>query len=47
MDFLIQLRFQSVGRELIKLYCQWSPVIVKAMEADVKAMVDGVLGMVE
>ena len=41
------------GRELIKLYYQWSPLIVRAMEhdadfkADVKEMVDGVLGMVE
>jgi len=37
------------GRELIKLYYQWSPVIVRAMEADdefkeeVKEMIDGVL----
>jgi len=41
------------GRELIKLYYQWSPVIVKAMEADeefkedVKELVDAVMGMVE
>jgi hypothetical protein len=41
------------GRELIKLYYQWSPVIMKAMEADedfkegVKEMVDGVLGTVK
>ena len=41
------------GRELIKLYYQWSPVIVRAMEGDedfkedVKAMVDEILGMVE
>jgi hypothetical protein len=41
------------GRELIKLYYQWSPVIVRAMEADdefkkdVREMVDGVLGMIE
>jgi len=37
------------GRELIKLYYQWSPVIVRAMEADeefkeeLKELVDGVL----
>ena len=43
----------QAGKELIKLYYQWSPVIVKALEADedfkedVKALVDGVLGMVE
>ena len=53
MDLLILLRFPHVGKELIKLYYQWSPVIVKAMEADeefkedVKALVDGILGMVE
>jgi hypothetical protein len=41
------------GRELIKLYYQWSPVIVKAMQADedfkedLKELVDGVLGMME
>ena len=41
------------GRELIKLYYQWSPVIVKAMEADeefkedVKVIVDEIVGMVE
>ena len=41
------------GRELIRLYYQWSPFIVKAMEADedfkadVRALVDGVLGMIE
>jgi len=37
------------GRELIKLYYQWCPAIVKAMEADedfkedVREMVDGIL----
>jgi len=37
------------GRELIRLYYQWSPTIVRAMEADeefkeeVKEMIDGVL----
>ena len=42
-----------MGNELIKLYYQWSPVIVRAMEADeefkedVKDMVDELLGMVE
>ena len=41
------------GRELIKLYYQWSPVIVREMEADedfkedIKEMVDGILGMIE
>ena len=41
------------GRELIKLYYQWSPVIVRAMEQDevfkgeLKEMIDGVLEMVE
>jgi hypothetical protein len=41
------------GRELIKLYYQWSPVIVREMEADedfkedIKEMVGGFLGMVE
>jgi hypothetical protein len=40
------------GRELIKLYYQWSPVIVKAMKEDegfkkeIKEMIDGVLGLV-
>lgn len=40
-------------RELIKLYYQWSPAIVKVMETDeefkgdVKELVDGVLWMVE
>jgi hypothetical protein len=41
------------GRELIRLYYLWSPVIVRAMEEDedfkedVKGMLDGVLGMME
>jgi hypothetical protein len=41
------------GRGLIKLYYQWSPVIVRAMEADeefkqeVKDMVDKILPMIE
>ena len=40
------------GRELIKLYYQWSPMIVRAMKADeelkqeVKDLVDGVLGAI-
>ena len=40
------------GQEIIRLYYQWSPVIVKAMEEDeefkeeVKEMIDGVLGLV-
>ena len=40
------------GQELIKLYYQWSPAIVKAMEENVgfkkqmKEMVNGVLGLV-
>ena len=41
------------GRELIRLYYQWSPVIVEAVEEDeefkeaVKALIDGVFGLVE
>jgi hypothetical protein len=41
------------GRELIKLYYQWSPVMVKAMEEDqafekeVKKMIDNLLPMIE
>ena len=41
------------GRELIKLYYQWSPVIVRAMEADeefkqeVKELVDELLPLIE
>ena len=40
------------GQEIIKLYYQWSPAIVKAMEndeefkEDMKDMIDGVLGLV-
>ena len=40
------------GKELIKLYYQWSPVIVKAMKEDeefkeqVKELIDGVLGLI-
>jgi hypothetical protein len=40
------------GEELIKLYYQWSPAIVKAMEEDeafkeeVKEMIDGILGLI-
>jgi hypothetical protein len=40
------------GQSLIKLYYQWSPVIVKAMEKDeelketVKEMIDGVMGLI-
>lgn len=40
------------GREIINLYYQWSPVIVKAMEQDgefkaqVKEMIDGVVGVI-
>ena len=43
----------SEGQELTKLYYQWSPVIVRAMQTDeefkqeVKDIVDGVLGVVE
>jgi hypothetical protein len=42
-----------IGRELIKLYYQWSPAIVRAMEADeefkqaVKELVDGIVEMIE
>ena len=41
-----------VGHELIRLYYQWSPAIVKAMEEDeafkqeVKELVDGVLELI-
>ena len=41
------------GQEIIKLYYQWSPAIVKAMEEDeefkqhVKEMVDGILELIE
>ncbi len=40
------------GQELIRLYYQWSPVIIQAMEkdkelkAEVKEIVDGVLGLI-
>jgi hypothetical protein len=43
------LRQTQEGQELIKLYYQWSPVMVGAMQADetfkqdVKEMIDGVL----
>lgn len=51
--FLIILAGTVEGRELIKLYYQWSPVIVKAMEDDVeskqeiKGIVDSILPMIE
>ena len=41
------------GQELIKLYYQWSPVIVKGMEQDeefkqeIKGIVDSILPMIE
>jgi len=41
-----------VGQELIRLYYQWSPIIVKAMEDDeefkeeAKEMIYGVLPMI-
>ena len=47
------LRQSPEGREIIKLYYQWSPAIVKAMEEDeefredVKEMIDGVLALIE
>jgi hypothetical protein len=40
------------GRELIRLYYQWSPAIVKGMEEDeefkeeVREMVDGILELI-
>ena len=43
----------SRGQELIRLYYEWSPVIVKAMEEDenfreyVKEMIDGVVELIE
>ena len=46
------LNRSSEGRELIKLYYQWSPVIVRAMEKDegfkegMKEMIDGILGLI-
>ena len=42
----------QVGREIIRLYYQWSPMIVKAMEADgefkqeIKKMIDAVLELI-
>ncbi len=47
------LRKTPEGKELINLHYRWSPVIVRAMEADeefkqaVKEMIDGVLGLIE
>ena len=41
------------GQEIIRLYYQWSPAIVKAMEQDeafkgkVKKMIEGILPLVE
>jgi hypothetical protein len=46
------LRQTQEGQELIKLYYQWSPVMVGAMQADekfkhdVKTMIDGVLALI-
>ena len=46
------LRQKTDGKELIKLYYQWSPVIVKAIEKDeafkkeVKETIDGVLELI-
>jgi len=43
----------SEGKELIKLYYQWSPVIVRAMETDegfkkeLKSMIDELLPLIE
>ena len=43
----------SVGQEIISLYYEWSPAIVKAIEEDeefkeeVKEMIDGVLPLIE
>ena len=40
------------GHEIIKLYYQWSPVVIKAIEKDeefreeVKELIDGVLGLI-
>ena len=42
----------KLGQELVKLYYQWSPVIVKMMEndesfkEDVKQIIDGVLMLI-
>jgi hypothetical protein len=47
------LRTTPEGQEIIKLYYQWSPTVVKAMEEDedfkaqVKEMIDGVLMLIE
>jgi len=57
VEFLRQVRDNVLsqteeGRELIRLYYQWSPVIVKAMEEDdefkeeVKEMIDGILPLI-
>ena len=41
------------GQEIIRLYYEWSPIIVKAMEADeefkgeVKEMIDGIIPLIE
>ena len=52
-DFRDEVLSQSpVGQEIIELYYQWSPAIVRAMEADaefkedVKEMIDGVLELI-
>jgi len=43
----------SEGKELIKLYYQWSPVIVRTMETDeefkkeLKSMIDELLPLIE
>jgi hypothetical protein len=58
MDLLRQFRDEMLGttpegRQLIKLYYQWSPVILKAMEADedlkqdIKGMIDELLPLLE
>ena len=47
------LRQTREGRELIKLYYQWSPIISKAMEGDedfqeeIGEMIDGILPLIE
>ena len=47
------LNKSPAGQEIIRLYYQWSPVIVKAMEGnkkfkeEVKEMIDGVLPLIE
>jgi hypothetical protein len=57
VEFLRQVRDNVLnktaeGRELIKLYYEWSPAIVKALEGDekfkgeIKETIDGVLGLV-